>query len=239
MMSLVDIPAALSHDEDAQVLFREARRRRRRRRIAVTLLVAVTGVAGYVTLSGGGAPSTVSRPGRGAGTAPPRQVAIQGTTNCARADLRASAITTGAGAGSAIVRLAFQNIGEARCSVAGVPAMSFAGRAGQPVGYTVAGPILRDLNSVVDPPAPRIVYLAPRQSAAFLFSVPNQAMFTSRQNACRPAWSTLMLIRFRPWSRPMTMSWSGSICTAPGQEVQPLTNLRSIRAAQLNQPSLG
>jgi hypothetical protein len=137
MVTLVDPPLDVSSD-GAQVLFREARRRRRRRRAGLALLAVAAGVATYVTVSAGGGPAATSQPARGTGAAS-RRGAVVGTSTCRRSALRVVDTLVGGGAGHGFTMLTFQNVGRTPCSVAGVPAMSFTGRAGQPIGYTVAG----------------------------------------------------------------------------------------------------
>jgi hypothetical protein len=223
MTSLVDLPTEVTSDDDAQVLFREARRRRRRRRVALVAAVTVAGVASYLAFSGGGSSSTSAPAGQGARAPVPRQARTVGTTSCARADLRVSVTPAGSALGNTYVQMAFKNTGSVLCSVAGVPEIRFTGRKGQPVGYTVASHIEEDTGR-----SPAIVRLAPRHSAAFLLQIQTTAGFTSPRTQCRFKLTKLMLIKLHPWSRPTTIPWSGPICTVT-PAVYPVTYLHLIR----------
>jgi hypothetical protein len=126
-----------------------------------------------------------------------------GSTTCRRSALELSTELYQEGAGHASTRLIFENTSRRPCSITGTPQIRFESADGRSVGSTI--------EAYPGPKSAGTVRLAPDQRAASILTFGNPAMMSSQ--VCRVATTKMMLVRLRPWSRPMTIVWLGRQCT--------------------------
>jgi hypothetical protein len=175
----------------------------RRSHFALQSMVAVAFVCAGCTSSH---PSTAPAKGPTARSRAPSVVLSHrptGSTTCRRTALEESTELYEEGAGHASTRLIFENTSRRPCSIAGTPRISFESADGRAIGRT--------LEAYNGPQPAGTVRLAPGQRAASVLTFGNPAMMSP--DGCRVATTKVMLVRLRPWSRPVTIPWVAKKCT--------------------------